>query len=187
MFNYSDFQKFDLLKHFIAILLLFIFTFNLGGDFLVFKFQQYQLRNEIVNNIKKGISDNELTAITITPSNEHELAWENEEEFHYKKMMYDVVHIEKLSANTTTYYCLTDAQELQLIADFMNDQHKKNKNKKRRNGPVKAFKFLSKTSLLPQKKDSPLLKKRRKDTFFYTETLSQRWLEVSSPPPKQIL
>lgn len=145
------------------------------------------MRREIVHSIKIGVPDSELTTITVSSQNRHELAWKNDEEFHYNQMMYDVVHFEKTGENTTVYYCLSDAQESQLIADYTKDQQKKNKHKNRRSSTVKVFKFLSRINLLPQKEEAPLVQKNKKNVFFYTETLSQRWLEVSSPPPKQVL
>lgn len=145
------------------------------------------MRREIVHSIKKGVPDSELTTITVSVKNQHELEWKNDEEFRYNQMMYDVVHAEKTSENTTVYYCLSDAQEQQLIAEYTKDQQKNNQQKKRRSSTAKVFKFLPRINLLPQKQESPLVQENEKNAFFYPETLSQRWLEVSSPPPKQVL
>ncbi|WP_432411862.1 hypothetical protein [Rasiella sp. SM2506] len=180
-------MTFGTLKHIIAIFLLVIFTFNLGGSYLLFKLQQYQVRREIVHSIKKGVPDSELTTIAVSPQNQHELDWKNDEEFRYNHMMYDVVHAEKINENTTVYYCLSDAQEQQLIAEYTKDQQKNNQHKKRRSNTAKVFKFLPRINLLPQKEESFVFQKNQKNVFFYTETRYQRWLEVSSPPPKQVL
>ena len=170
------------MKNYIAIFLLIIFSLNVGGNYVIFKFQQHQARREIVKNIKSGIPDRDLTTITVTGENQHELVWENREEFRYNNMMYDVVHFEKIDKNITIYYCISDVKEQQLISAYTKKKHKNH-----RNGTVKSFKFLSKINLLPQKEETPLFEKERNNMFFYTERFSLRWLEVSSPPPKQIL
>ncbi|MGJ8664893.1 MAG: hypothetical protein ACSHW7_00875 [Patiriisocius sp.] len=177
------------MKQYLSIALLFIFSINIGGSYLIFKFQQRQIRREIIHNIKKGIPDSELTTIVVNSENQHELTWENDEEFRYNEMMYDVVHFEKTDSKTTVYYCLTDAEEYQLIADFEKDakNNKKDKSKNRRHAPVKAFKYVTKENVFAQQEGICFSKKKEKSLFFYNSNLTQRWLEVSSPPPKQIL
>lgn len=174
------------MKNATAFFLLFIFTLNLGGTYVIFKIQQHQIRREIKQEIKKGISEKDLTSITVSSENENELIWKDHEEFSYKGMMYDVVHVEILN-KTTIYHCISDIQENNLIAQYQNDLQKKQKNKNRRTNSVKTVKFLQKINPLPQKDEFVLSEKIQLSNFDYQNNYAPLSLEILSPPPKQVL
>ena len=175
------------MKNATVIFLLFIFTFNLGGSFLILKVQQYQLRKEIIQQIKKGISEDELTSITIFPADDHKLTWKDKEEFSFNGKMYDVVHVEKSMNGATVYHCISDVQENKLIAKYNKELQKKRKDKNNRTNSVKTVKFLQKINPLPQKIEVAILEFSQKTNFVYSENYSPLSLEISSPPPKTIL
>ena len=168
-----------------AILLLCIFSFNLVGLFFIFKAQQYQVRQEIKQHIKKGIPENELTQIIVTPENKNQLNWEHEKEFRYKSEMYDVVKKEIIDGTTILYYCIADNQETTLFAN-LDEQVKKNMNTKNNgNNPVKnLFKLLSNIYSLPQKYVWILFETNTANTYEYSYYYTSPLLDIASPPPK---
>ena len=175
------------MKNATAYFLLFIFTFNLGGSYVILKIQQHQLHPEIIDQIKSGISEKDLTSIAISSKNEKELIWEDEEEFSYKGEMYDVVYVEILNENTKIYHCISDIQETNLIAKYHKELQKKQKSKNNRTNSVKTVKFLQKVNPLPQKEEVAFTNNAVHTNFIYYENYSPRSLEISSPPPKQVL
>lgn len=164
-----------------------MFTFNFGGSFVILRIQQHQIRREIVHQIKKGISEKELTSITVSSENEKELLWKDHEEFSYKGTMYDIVYVEILDKNTKVYHCISDSQETNLIAKYNKELQKKRKDKNNRTNSVKTVKFLQKINPLPQKEEVALSKKSTQPKVVYQDNYSPLSLEISSPPPKQIL
>ena len=175
------------MKNAIVFFLLFVFTFNFGGSFVILRIQQHQIRREIVHQIKKGISEKELTSITVSSENEKELLWKDHEEFSYKGTMYDIVYVEILDKNTKVYHCISDSQETNLIAKYNKELQKKRKDKNNRTNSVKTVKFLQKINPLPQKEEVALSKKSTQPKVVYQDNYSPLSLEISSPPPKQIL
>lgn len=175
------------MKNATALFLLFIFTLNLGGTYVIFKIQQHQIRREIKQEIKRGISEKDLTSITVSSENENELIWKDHEEFSYKGMMYDIVHVEILNKTTKIYHCISDIQENNLIAQHQKDFQKNHKSKNNRTNSVKTVKFLQEINPLPQKEESAFLQKKHLSNFDYQNNYSPLSLEISSPPPKQVL
>ena len=175
------------MKNATAFFLLFIFSFNLGGSYVIFKIQQNQIRREIVHQIKLGISEKDLTSITISSENENELIWKDHEEFTYRGSMYDVVHTEILDNNTKVFHCISDSQETNLIAQYNKDFKKKRKDKNNRTNPVNTVKFLQKINPLPQKDEVAFSNKVIRPNYVYHDHYASLSLEISSPPPKQVL
>jgi len=175
------------LKNATVIFLLFVFAFNFGGSYVVLKIQQHHIRREIIHQIKKGISEKDLTSLTVSSENENQLIWKDREEFSYKGTMYDIVRVEILNENTKVYHCISDSQETNLIAKYNKELQKKRKDKNNRNNSVKTVKFLQKINPLPQKDDVALSKKSTHTNFVYQDNYSPLSLEISSPPPQQVL
>jgi hypothetical protein len=175
------------LKNATAFFLLFIFSFNLGGSYVIFKIQQHQIRREIIHQIKKGISEKDLTRITVSSENENQLIWKDREEFSYKGTMYDIFHVEILNENTKVYHCISDSQETNLIAKYNKELQKKRKDKNNRTNSVKTVKFLQKINPLPQKEEVALSIKSTQPNLVYQDNYASLSLEISSPPPKQVL
>jgi len=175
------------LKRAIAIFLLSIFIFSLEGSYIILKIQQYQIKKEIIHQIKQGVSENDLTSIIITPETEPQLNWKDNEEFSYKGTMYDIVHVEILDNNTKIYHCISDTQETKLIALYNKRLQKNEKNKNNRTNPVKLFQYLIKIIDLPQKEALAFLQKNKQHNFAYTKDYSSISIDTLSPPPKQVI
>jgi hypothetical protein len=174
-------------KKILHILIAAIFIYNLMGYFVVFQVLKYQAKKEIKRVIKSQVPDSELTLITVTAENQDELYWfEDEKEFKYQDMMYDIVKkIQK--GNVTYYYCIKDTQENGLFAN-LNDHiqnHVKNdlsSNKKPISVLQKAIKdYLSVAKFSFNGNDFVLL------TYCISaESITSRTVEILVPPPKSI-
>lgn len=174
------------LKNATVILLLVIFSFNLGGSYAILQIQKHQIRREIKREIRAGISENDLIKIEVTSENKEKLIWKDSKEFSFKGKMYDVVRSEKIDENTKVYHCILDSQETKLIAQYNKELQKKHKNKKNSNS-LKVFKFLEEIDPLPQKAIMALSERKLLNNFKYYENYAPLTLEISSPPPKKIL
>jgi len=141
----------------------------------------------MIQQIKAGVSDADLTEIRVTSENENQLIWKDGEEFRYQGMMYDVVHKEKADNKTTVYHCLTDTQENTLLADLEELIKKNKKNKNSRKSPVKTFfKVLNKISPQFQKQGIAIFERNPEVIFQYVNYYNPPKLDISSPPPKSV-
>ena len=119
----------SLMKRIISSVLLVVLLFNIGGYYLWFTIKQHQLKNEIRNEIIKGLDEKDLSLIVVSQSDKTSLRWvEAGKEFRYKGEMYDVVKV-KIVNKALQYYCLKDSKEQQLINRFSKTNSKK-KNEK---------------------------------------------------------
>ncbi len=172
------------MKNAFVIVLLTVFVFHIGGPFVIFKIQEHQIKKEILNQIKKGITINELTQITVSAANEKELLWKERNEFSYKGNMYDVVQVENVGPNTKVYHCIPDGKESKLLAKYYKDLRKRRKDKNHRYHSIKTLKFIEKTDRLPQKSNETLAEKTQHTGSVYENHYSPLAPEISSPPPK---
>ncbi|WP_116693103.1 hypothetical protein [Marixanthomonas spongiae] len=141
----------------------------------------------MIQQIKAGVADADLTQIRITPENEDQLIWEDGEEFRYKGIMYDVVHTEKVDHKTTVYHCLTDTQETNLLAELQDLIKKNKKTKNNRKNPVKTFfKVLNKIPPQFQKQGIAIFEPTPEVNFHYVNYYNPPKLDISSPPPKKV-
>lgn len=79
---------------------------------------QIQHKRNIKAQIEIGISQENLVSIIVTEDNIAQLHFEDEHEFEYEGMMYDIVRTEILPDKKTVYYCIADREEANLMADF---------------------------------------------------------------------
>ncbi|HSH64278.1 MAG TPA: hypothetical protein VLB84_00420 [Bacteroidia bacterium] len=168
-----------------AILLLFVFTFNLVDFLLVFKVQQYQVRKQIKQLIKQGVPDDELVQISITSENHMQLDWKHEKEFRYKGTMYDIVKTEIIDDTTTIYHCVTDKQETALFANLDEQVRKNMDTKNNGNNPLKnSFKLLSNIYFQPQTHAWILPQINAVIKCEFSHFYSSPALDITGPPPK---
>ena len=173
------------MKNAITILLISIFTFNLGGYHLLLKIQQRNLRKEVKQKIKQGIAEEELAIITITPENKDALLWKHDKEFMFEGEMYDVVYAETINEGTTVYHALPDKKEHELIEKFL-EKIKKNRSKNQRTNTQNFFKVVIKIPPTTYKQEAIAFEEHPKSVFNYTNLYHSILLEISSPPPKQV-
>lgn len=104
--------------------MLFLLFFQPVSYLSIFKIQRYQIRYEIKQRIKAGITKDELVLIKIPGKSEHEIDFFSwlipENELRYKNKMYDVVY-EESQHDTSLYYCILDEEETELYANIDNE------------------------------------------------------------------
>lgn len=91
---------------------------NIGGYYLIFRFQQHRVRKEIKLKIKLGVPEKDLCFITINPSNRDSVEWEHSREFKFRGTMYDVIRYKTIDETTVEYCCVNDHQEAILFANL---------------------------------------------------------------------
>jgi len=104
----------------VAISLLFFMLLQAGGYFFVFKLQQHEIRQEIKQQIKAGVPEDELVLFKIpntSAGKPRSLQHIHEGEFRYNGVMYDVTR-QETHGDTIWYYCLADEKETQLFANL---------------------------------------------------------------------
>jgi len=96
---------------------------------LAFKVQQYVVRKEIKRRLKRGVRDDELVMICVSPQQAGALIWNNDHEFTLGGEFYDIVKYETFEDAAVMYYCLSDTQEKALfknLGDLVGHYHDKN-------------------------------------------------------------
>ncbi|AFK05122.1 hypothetical protein Emtol_3997 [Emticicia oligotrophica DSM 17448] len=115
-------------KLFVWILLLFVIL-KIGGLGALLSMQRELAKREIRSYINQ---DKQLEKITLIEGNLQNLAkieWEEDEkEFWYNGKLYDIVEIKTIN-KTKYYYCISDENEEQIIAQIkklIDDNHERN-------------------------------------------------------------
>ncbi len=169
-----------MLRKFISIILILLFLFYSAGICLVFHFIRYTVREEIEEEIKRGLEESDLSVITIYDTDREGIDWIRPgKEFRYKGEMYDVVKT-RTTDHKKYLYCINDTREKQLVDDFKNHF----KRRKKTEGKVKRLftkiYFCQKTSFGCQIFSSDIFFNSMVD--FY-EPIN---IKVPLPPPKLI-
>jgi len=163
-----------------SLLLVIILLFNVCGYYIIFNVVQNNIRHDIKEQIREGMTESELTMIEITVQNEAEIRWiEHNREFTYRGNMYDVVKIKPVR-DGKILYCINDIRERKLITDFA----KKNESNQ------KAKKLLGNfsTNFLPQPGLLRYINESSdQDFLLYTFDIQSKIKETADPPPKLIL
>jgi len=90
------------------------------GYFIAFKAMQYEIKSNIISQIKLGVPTAEETVLTIAKSDLTNIDWKEQgKEMVYNGKRYDVIKT-KEEATTITYYCINDKQEETLFANLDN-------------------------------------------------------------------
>lgn len=173
------------MKKLIFIALTSIFLFNLGGFFIVFKYQQSAIRKEIKKQIKEGVPEDELTIIKQTSENFDELVWiKPKKEFTYKGTMYDVVRKTIEDNGDVTYYCINDTQETTL---FVNLDNQVKKNMDARNNGKNPFQHFFQTLFFVENSVNvsfDFLETKNDSHFYYSHNYSSPAINIPGPPPR---
>jgi hypothetical protein len=160
-------------------------TVNIGGLYLVFRFQQHIVRKETKLKIKLGVPKEELFFIRIDQSNLHLVEWIHKKEFRFKGVMYDVIRKKILDDHSIEYCCINDKQETKLFAHLDEEVNRNLAQRQHSSIPGKQLiKLLSFSFLLPITADplkrSALLFKFKPIQF----DLNFRPKEIITPPPQ---
>ncbi len=93
-------------------------SYHWVGDFLLFKARQIERQWEVMWEIEQGISEENLVKLIATKATISQFEFEDDYEFEYEGMMYDVIRKEVINQDTTIYFCLADEKEMDLIANY---------------------------------------------------------------------
>ena len=88
------------------------------GYYVVFKYNQYLVKKEMISRIRGGIFHPDIVLLKIfRPQEDSQFRRREKSEFTYYGRLYDIV-VERKSGDTTLFYCLHDKKEETLLADF---------------------------------------------------------------------
>lgn len=109
------------MRRLFALVFISLYLYNIVGYLALFSVLQYQVRNEVKNMLKAGVSEKELVKFAFhTPSLRngiYQIQWIDKNEFRYDGRMYDVVR--STAAQDTTYvFCINDTQENRLFENL---------------------------------------------------------------------
>jgi hypothetical protein len=155
---------------------------------IYFKVQQYSIKQEIKQKLKKGVPKNELFTFTFSEDEieaNKEIEFIEEHEFRYKGKMYDIVYQQRQNGKII-YQCVSDEQETTLFAQLeqlVEEQSKKNQEKNQQ-----LFKLLNFQFIVSNISISKLI-------FPYNEFSSNLYhysiktcdSKITSPPPQHLI
>ena len=170
--------------------MLLVFIFDMTGYLMVFKFHQSHIRKQIKQQIKNGISEDELQLFSISHKEYNQLEWVREDiEFRIGANMFDIVRNER-TADSVYLQCVNDKEEELLFAQLdemirkkMEQESSASQNPSRQWG--KLYKLFS--CVIPQNKSQCSCEEFVPDLFNETSFLYlSPYLEISSPPPDPV-
>ena len=106
------------MKKWVSILLLVTFAFDFAGVIILFHVQQFRIRREIKSQIKRGLSEDQLQIISLTPQLSADMIWIKDHEFALHGEMFDIVHSDTCADGSIEFYCINDKQEKILFAQL---------------------------------------------------------------------
>ena len=166
------------MKKYTSFILLIIILFVSSGYQLYFKYLQYIIQQEVKQEIRKGLSEKDLSLIIVSSKNEKEINWiKKDKEFRYKGFLFDIVKT-KTKGSKKYYYCINDLKEKSLIAIYT-------RHNRRRNKVLLSLRKILSNKYFPGNL-SVNLKIVKADVYFgtYQQNYHSIYLETLSPPPK---
>ena len=126
------------MRKLIAVFLFIVFIVNLSGIFILFKIRQSLIHSELTQMLQSPDYENKLIIISITSANKHLFEWEDEKEFRYNGIMYDVINKKYNAAGEMELSCIADEKETELWSD-LTKLSKKNNSTQTEQNLVKTF------------------------------------------------
>ncbi len=115
----------------IATILLVVFLFNVMAHHILYKAAQFNIRNEVQNQIDNLPSLEDLTVIEINHSDISNIEWKKQgKEFKYNNNMYDIVSSDT-GSHSIKFYCLQDTKENKLNSTYAKSLNRHLKLKRR--------------------------------------------------------
>lgn len=106
--------------------MILVILFNAEGYFIVYELNQCLLKKEMLSLLEHGCFSRSITLISIyDPAHDPSFKRTQAREIEYHGNMYDVAR-ESRSGNITTFFCIHDKQEDQLIAGIKSVEKMKN-------------------------------------------------------------
>jgi len=106
------------LKKIVAIGVLIAFMLNTMGLFVIFRYNRFLIRQEMIAFIRSGASNDNIAILKIVhPERNKNFRRTEKNEFSFYAKLYDVV-TEGKNGDTTVFYCLHDKKEEDLISKY---------------------------------------------------------------------
>lgn len=106
------------MKKLAVIAVLILFLVNTMGYFIVFRYNQYLIQQEMISRIRCGAFHEKIVFLKILlPERQKQFCRIKKTEFTWFGKLYDVVAEDK-NGDTTLFYCLHDNKEDDLLADY---------------------------------------------------------------------
>ena len=172
------------MKKFVTLFVLLVFLVNAMGYFIVFRCNQYLIRQEMIGSIRNGSFHQKLVALKVAhPENDPRFRRTGQREFSYDGNLYDLVS-ERKTGDVTVFYCLRDIREEQLILGFTVYLRHTN-NSPRTAHPLQALLYNLITQALVQSPGPALRGEGIAFKFPPTDLIIHPvYLAHSAPPPK---
>ena len=86
------------------------------GYFIAFKAMQFQIKSNIINEIKQGLNPELITIITVSKKDAYQIEFKDDgKEIEYNGQLYDIINT-KENNTSVTYYCFNDKKEKNLFS-----------------------------------------------------------------------
>lgn len=172
-----------------SISLLCFLLLQSAGSLVVFKLQQFHIRQEIKQQIKVGVSQDQLALIKIPKVLEEQTNATfqrlDEREIRYQGEMYDIVRSEE-HGDTTWYYCIADVKETQLFANLDEIIERDiNHNPKREEESRELQRLINTLFLVDNRQTSWTQPEAECESAPYQFQLNI-WNPIPSPPPPEV-
>lgn len=160
------------------------FIAPIGLTYAVLKMKQWQVRDQVEQQILQGVDKGELVELTFTMEESANLKWEHDREFEYKGQSYDVVEKE-VYEDSVTYYVWWDkietrikSQLSELVAKALNQDEDQQQNQDELNQLLKNLIHFPKVNLESPKVQD--LHRQYGQLFSFYKPLS--WAPPVPPP-----
>ncbi len=174
------------MRRIFSFLLLTIFTWQLIGFFVYFKWEQFLVRKEIKKEIKQNLPQNEFQSFHFTFKEFKDLTWINDHEFKMNGRMYDVVKKKKNDLGYSVS-CIDDIQETVLFAK-LDEATASNMSNQPEKSPFKSCMKIFKTNFIVNdyQNDSfeEILFVSKKEFFHYNFLYAQFKIAAQLQPPQ---
>jgi hypothetical protein len=175
-------------KKIIALFFLSVFLFNSLGYFIAFKFSQLEIKTEMRAEIMAATPDSRLICVTIPSEEVKNISWTEQHEFSYKGNMYDVVRAEKKTDGSTSFFCMNDSKEEELLSKLDESLSAQLDVNKMANGKTAKLmlKLLAFDYCAEPAHHASFLSEKDYLTFSFVPACLSPSQEISSPPPRLV-
>ena len=174
------------MKRIASSILLLLFLYNIIGYYVVFFWEQCEVKEEMKYWITNSTSENNLTEFVFDKKDFYSLQWTEEDEFRYNGNMYDVVKTRVNQNGTITIVCISDKKEKELFTQLEEQTKQNSENsagRKNEHNPVKIF---SDDFLLVNKIISFVTSKESTCSQLLAQSFVSFISETTTPPPKSV-
>ncbi len=174
------------MKRIIPIFFLVIFLFNSLGYFIMFRFDQAEIRNQMRSEVLEKTPNSRLIRISVSSSHDSQICWTDDNEFSYKGKRFDVVRTEKKADGSVNYFCLNDSKEDELFSQLnenLNNQADANKMANGKSGKL-ILKLLAFDYFSPSEETGIHLNVKNTNPRAFIPSLLSFHSEITTPPPQ---